>query len=114
MQGLDPPFTYGAWEVWQRSAKRPFTQAPIGANSGHIRARCARLSKLWTPERTLRMFRKPPEAMEEGSGDDSSDPSLFPRGLSRRCRPRLGHSNTSRRGDIWIPKQPELLIAPRP
>src|SRR5262245_59375926 len=52
---LDPPPTDVQYREWDKTATRPLTQAEIGTHSAHIRARCARLSKLWTPERTLRM-----------------------------------------------------------
>jgi hypothetical protein len=44
---------------WARTATRPFTQPPIGYSTATRRQRCAVLSKLWTPERSLRMFQKP-------------------------------------------------------
>jgi hypothetical protein len=48
-----------AHRTWERTATRPLTQAAIGVASAGKRQRDATLSRLWTPERTLRMFRRP-------------------------------------------------------
>jgi hypothetical protein len=63
---LDPVPTHDAFMDWyDNEATRPVTDWPIGHHSAPRRAKCARLSKLWTPERTLRMFKRPSSITSE-------------------------------------------------
>jgi len=57
---LEPVPTHDAFMTWYLDeATRPATDWPIGHYTAPRRARDARLSKLWTPERSLAMFRRP-------------------------------------------------------
>ena len=101
--GLDPPFTDTQYRVWEATATRPLTQAAIGVHSSGLRARDARLSRLWTPERTLRMYRRPQPNAEttEGSGEPDPSAAKLVDLESRRKLPRCGGRRHGRWWHNW-------------